>query len=360
MNTTLLKSHIQQYKQNQIKNKDHYFNDIEERKARKSFYQGYTKEKILKMTEEEFAEYLSKLWAMLIWGNKQYVADKIINDNGFDTLRKQLAELLWSGEPLEKRWDTFRMKIKGLGPAMVSELLCHVHPDQCMIWNRKANNAFQYLGIEAIPKYDYQITGEKYRDLCAIAKEILLIMREEGVEEADLLVVDYFMWDELQISPEKEKEGEDEKPDITEKEKPDVNVFKHNDIRDKLEEIGAFLGFDARTEQKVAEGSKVDTVWEMKVGNMGRILYVFEVQTKGSIDSLIVNLLKALNNPAVQGVVAVSDIEQLEKIKKHSADVVSLSKKIKYWDYEEVLRVYDSLAFVNETINRLGLVPQSF
>ncbi len=98
----------------------------------------------------------------------------------------------------------------------------------------------------------------------------------------------------------------------------------------------------------------------MKVGNMGRILYVFEVQTKGSIDSLIVNLLKALNNPAVQAVVAVSDKEQLEKIKRHSADVPNLGDKIKCWDYEEVLKVYDSLATVNETINRLGLVPGSF
>ena len=33
------------------------------------------------------------------------------------------------------------------------------------------------------------------------------------------------------------------------------------------------------------------------------------------MDSLILNLLKSLNNPAVQGVVAVSDKVQLERIK---------------------------------------------
>ena len=65
----------------------------------------------------------------------------------------------------------------------------------------------------------------------------------------------------------------------------------------------------------------------MKVGNMGRILYVFEVQTKGSIDSLLINLFKALNNPAVQGVVAVSDREQLEKIKKHSEMYLTSQKR---------------------------------
>ena len=44
------------------------------------------------MTEEEFLEYISKLWSMLIWGNKKYVVDKLIADNGFTALKKQLAE----------------------------------------------------------------------------------------------------------------------------------------------------------------------------------------------------------------------------------------------------------------------------
>ncbi len=110
----------------------------------------------------------------------------------------------------------------------------------------------------------------------------------------------------------------------------------------------------------MADGSKVDTVWESTIGNMGRVIYVFEVQTKGSIDSLIINLLKSLNNPAVQGVVAVSDAAQIEKIKKHSASVPGLSGKLKYWDYLEVLAIHDALALVNEKINSLGLVPQGF
>jgi len=90
---------------------------------------------------------------------------------------------------------------------------------------------------------------------------------------------------------------------------------------------------------------------------MGRVIYVFEVQTKGSIDSLIVNLLKSLNNPAVQGVVAVSDEKQLEKIRKHAAGVHGLREKLRYWNYERVLEVYDALESVNAEINSLGLVP---
>ena len=91
-----------------------------------------------------------------------------------------------------------------------------------------------------------------------------------------------------------------------------------------------------------------------------RQIYVFEVRTKGSTDGLILNLLKSLNNTAVQGVVAVSDAGQLEKIKKHAANVGDLSKKLRYWDYTEVLQIHEALEAVNESINSLGLVPESF
>jgi len=71
-------------------------------------------------------------------------------------------------------------------------------------------------------------------------------------------------------------------------------------------------------------------------------------------------LIKSLNNPAVQGVVAVSDISRLETIKKHALDVKDLRDKLEYWDVESVLKVHESLDFVNANINQLGLVPQGF
>src|SRR5262249_51431793 len=78
----------------------------------------------------------------------------------------------------------------------------------------------------------------------------------------------------------------------------------------------------------LGEGAKVDTVWEATIGNLGRVIYVFEVQTKGSIDSLIINLLKSLNNPAVQGIVAVSDLAQIERIKKEVATLIGPDQKV--------------------------------
>jgi len=91
---------------------------------------------------------------------------------------------------------------------------------------------------------------------------------------------------------------------------------------------------------------------------VGRVIYVFEVQTKGSIDSLLLNLLKSLNNPAVQGIVAVTDAAQIETIRKHASGVSGLARKLKFWDYKEVLQMHEALESVNESINSLGLVRQ--
>lgn len=75
---------------------------------------------------------------------------------------------------------------------------------------------------------------------------------------------------------------------------------------------------------------------------------------------MLLNLLKSLNNQAVQGIVAVTDKKQIETIKRHASGVAGLAEKLKYWDYKEVLQVHEALESVNEAINSLGLVPQGF
>ncbi len=364
MDLNLLKKHIKSYVKGIEEEHEKHVQDMAERKERKSFYQSWTKDRILTMGEEELYDYLAKLWAMLIWGNKHYVVDKLIKENGLDLAREELSELVWGRKDIIERWERLRKKIKGMGPAMMSEILCHAHPFEYMLWNRRAYVALNYLGVKNLPRYDYQMTGKKYAELSSVAKEIALELEKGGIENPDLLTVDYFIWDELQVEEnlsqiftKHKKTKEKETVDLDDTETSD---FIHNEVRDKLADVGRWLGFTSHIEIKVAEGSKVDTVWEATIGNMGRVIYVFEVQTKGSIDSLILNLLKSLNNPAVQGVVAVSDAAQLEKIEKHAVNVGDLSKKLKYWDYKEVLQIHEALQAVNESINSLGLVPQGF
>ncbi len=364
MNKELLHKDIAAYLKKKKSNPAEFNNDMREREERAAYYQSWTAERLQYMTADGLAEYLSKLWAMGIWGNKQYVVDKVISENGLPNVLKYLSALVWSTLPLLERWDTFRKEVKGIGPAMMSEILCYVHPTECMLWNRRAYVALNYLGVADLPRYNYQLTGQKYQDLCKTVAEIAKEMRALGDAEANFFTVDYFIWDESRVA-ENLTDIYKTQPTVA----PPANVdkvdnatsgFIHDEVRDKIADIGEWLGLQADTEKKVAGGAVVDAIWEATIGNMGRVIYVFEVQTKGSLDSLILNLLKSLNNPAVQGVVAVSDATQLEKIKAEVSGVAGLKDKLKYWNYVEVLAVHEALASVNEAINSLGLVPQSF
>lgn len=358
MNQIKLSSAIDESLKKRKANAAYYEENWSERKERKEYYQSFTKDRLLAMTEDQFLEYVSKLWSMLIWGNKKYVVDKMIADNGFAALKNRLAELLYGTNPIEKRWDVFLKSIKGMGPATISELLTYVNPNEYAIFNTTTTLCYSYLDIPDMPKYNYQYTGKKYVEVCTIAKEIARELKKSSAEDCDLLAVDYFLWDE--ILPLAEKKAS-EVP-VSEPKKPaTVSDSKslHDEIKGKLVDIGELLGFDSRSEVKITTGAVVDAVWEAKIGNMGKAIYVFEVQSKGSIDSLILNLKKAQSNAAVQAVVAVADEEQLAKIIRESAGVID-EKTLRTWDSEDVLAVYDSLVRAHESINKLALVPESF
>lgn len=359
MNHQKLQAAITEFVKKQKTNAAYYSENWTERKERKSYYQSYTKDRLLTMTGDEFSEYISKLWSMLIWGNKQYVVDKLIADNGFDNLKKQLVELLYGNKPIELRWNEFLKNAKGLGPATMSELLTYANPREYVIFNKTTILCFGYLDVPDMPKYNYQYTGKKYFEVCRIAKQISAMLSSAGADDSDLLAVDYFLWDEvLPFAEKKEPDAVTPAPKAEPISAKDSKSL-HDEIKEKLVAIGGLLGFESRPEVRITAGAVVDAVWEAKIGNMGKAIYVFEVQSKGSIDSLILNLKKAQSNAAVQAVVAVADEEQLAKIIKESKGVID-EKSLRTWDSEDVLAVFDSLARAHESINKLALVPESF
>lgn len=256
------------------------------------------------------------------WGNKKYVVDKLIADNGFFAIKKQLVELLYGTSSIEKRWDGFLKSIKGMDSVTISELLTYANPQEYVIFNKTTILCYDYLDIPDMPKYNYQYTGKKYVEVCTIAKEIAAELKKAGADDYDLLAVGYFMWDEILLFAEKNFSV----AHTTLETKKPVTVMDskslHNEIKEKLVAIGELLGFDSRSEVKITTGAVVDAVWEAKIGNMGKAIYVFEVQSKGSIDSLILNLKKAQSNAAVQAVAAVADEEQLAKIISESTGVI--------------------------------------
>ena len=358
MNNSKLQFAIAAFMKNKKTNAAYYDENWTERNERKAYYQSFTKDKLLAMSEENFFEYMSRLWSMVMWGNKRFVVDKLIADNGFETLKKQLAELLYGTAQFEKRWNIFLKSVKGIGPSTISELLTYTNPNEYILFNKTTILCYSYLDVPDMPKYNYQYTGKKFAEVCAIAKEISAALRAAGADDYDLLAVDYFLWDEVLPLAEK-KEPESQTPvTVTPKTASDSRSL-HEEIKENLVAIGELLGFESRSEIRITTGAVVDAVWEAKIGNMGKSIYVFEVQSKGSIDSLILNLKKAQSNAAVQAVVAVADEEQLAKIIRESAGVID-EKSLRTWNSDDVLAVYDSLARAHESINKLALVPESF
>lgn len=141
-----------------------------------------------------------------------------------------------------------------------------------------------------------------------------------------------------------------------------VDTEDHENIIMKLTEIGQVMGFEPTTEQEdilVAKGSKVDLVWKIQSPYV-RIKYVFEVQSKGSIKSLIINLFKSMNDKATKKVVVVSDHLQLEEVKKQVEEWSVISDDIKqkfvYLDIKTANQIHDHIEQLRAFKNNLELL----
>ena len=133
MNEKLYLSALSNYKKWADYNKTEVESECHERHAMCEEMQSYSKERLQNLSEEEFFNLIAPLWAMRMWGNKKYYLDNVIESNGMDLIREQLVNLFYGKTSIEKRWDEFREKIKGFGPAIISELLNKFNPNEYIL-----------------------------------------------------------------------------------------------------------------------------------------------------------------------------------------------------------------------------------
>jgi len=323
--------------------------DMIDRKEREIFFSKLDWQTPEELDEFKFGEIISKLWASQIWGNKDYLIKKIISQNGFENLKIELWNLLFADLDIAKRYNHFISVIKGLGPSSITELLCVTHPKEFGIWNVKARKALKILGFEKeLPVNKYKIDGEEYKKFNVILKQIAYKLEANGFREVDLLFVDYFLYEVSSIK-------------VVTKEVVVSKDFDHDEIVDQLVEIGEGLGFETEPKKKIGNGAIVDLIWRVKITNLGTIIYVFEVQRRGSIDSLIVNLQKAKRNASVQKLIVVSDQIQLEQIKKNIEGLSEdFRKDLSFWDVVDVEDTYQKLSEVKKSIEKLDLAKDEF
>ncbi len=330
-----------------------FVEELSSRERRREFVVNLlSKDKLKSLTEFEFGELVSKLWASSLWGNKDYLVQKIIDANGIEKIANELENLLYGEKEFAKRFDRFLKVIKGLGPATVTEILCLFDPQRYGIWNDKARKALKILNFGSLPLTKYKISGKEYERINSVFREIAGLLIRGGIKNADLLAVDYFLYE---IWFEETKKGTTSEDVMEEKE------FDHDEIKEFVRDIGNWLGFEVDVEKQIAPGARVDCIWMAKIANLGAVTYVFEVHKNGSIDSLILNLQKALNNPTVQKIIAVSDSKRIEKIKNEVRGLPENFRKVlTFWEVSDVIKTHERLAEVIKSISELELVKSKF
>jgi hypothetical protein len=338
-----------------------YQEDMAEQQARKELYERLLSlEGIDEMTEHEFGQVISSLWASRMWSNKGYFVEQLIQDNGLPRLRKGLKHLLWDDEPLVNRYDTFRKAIKGLGTASITELLAFNHPKSCGLWNDRARKALDVLGLaEVFPAiHKSQISGAEYQafnDLIGLIRDELA---RRGLRWLDLLDVNYYLYEVWQVNRENTGLTPEGVPlHIV----PPVYEFDHTEMVDQLVAIGQWLGFQAEKEKRVARGAQVDAVWQARIANLGVVTYVFEVQRHGSIDSLILNLQRAHNNPTVQRLIVVANYVDIEAVRHEIGSLPeSFRNSITFMEVGDVIRAAQLIDELSGIISKLDLVRSEF
>jgi hypothetical protein len=289
---------------------ERYREDIAERQQRQETFRELLNEPF---SEFQFSQVVRQLWAAQLWHNRDYLISQILKANGIDKLRKEWDLLLSGTGSPGRRYEQFVTQIKHMGPSMVTEILCYHEPEAAGVWNSVARTSLGWL-YDGDPLFrKYRLSGKEYDAFNELLRSVAEhLPAPDGDPRRNLLLLDYLLW-EIQDLAVAEKSGKPTPP------KPPVGEkSRHNELRDKVGEIGTGLGFDTDTEVDVAPGSTVDVVWRARIANLGSVAYVFEVQDKGSIDSLIVNLQQARSTLGARKLCVVSDREQIEKIQKRT------------------------------------------
>ncbi len=344
-NRSVLTSHIADFLA--YTHTEAYRQDLSVRERRIRFFQKILPQRLDGLSEADVEEVLGHLWASKMWGNRSYLVRKILEENSLDQLQQNLQMLYTLRDDPEEAYVRFLRNSRYWGPASITEVLTYIYPQRCFVWNRLIREAIRELDLgRIINPAKYTLSKDEYARLNKLAGLLQQELEKAGVKNADHLTVVFFLFNiakGITVS--------------------DVSLplegFDHDEIRDLIAAIGTNLGFDSETEVRIFKGARVDCVWRARIANLGTVTYVFEVHRSGSIDSLLLNLQKALSAPTVQKVIAVSDRVQLERIRAETEGLPeSFRRALRLWDVEDVIQTARAMERVAASIEQLGLLEQ--
>jgi len=370
-----IKNYIKQYLKWRGEQKE---KELTEREERVSWYKSKmgSPEKIENFTEKDLHELIEKLWALKFWRNKPYKVNKLIKDNGLDKLKTAFISLLYSNQPIAKKWDDFRKSIKGLGPSSLSEILTLVFPDLHGIMNAKPLTVLPYLGFlteRETKNISYGYTsGRDYEKFMQALRKVREELQNNGLPEADFIDVDFFIWYlfeyvfELRFKRDKktviksvlEIEETTTKPEFTIpiKETKAREITNHSEAEFILLKLGQILGYDTYSpdRNKEAYGQKLEDLISLEdisqfvipsffdtIKNIDviwfeeeRPVYCFEVEHTTGVTNGLVRLANVSQLNTKLFVVAPEEI--LEKF-------ITETKKLIFRKVKYIFRSYDDL-----------------
>ncbi len=244
--------------------------EIAERTA--LFKKLLTEDAIVNLTEKEFSEVIQNLWAINFWKKREYKISQLITENGIDNLRGNLVGLLHMPAPIESRYDQFRKSIKGMGPAMITEILITMFPDRYCLWNNKPMKVLPYLGMDnLLPEsvFKGQVNGPDYAKCIEVMKLVRDELKQGGIYGVGQEVIpgfwttDLFMWylwgekgDEIKATG-----GAKARLAVTEHPKPSLVIETHEEAQAVLLLLGKLSGYDTYTADPGSDTGKKFYEW---------------------------------------------------------------------------------------------------
>jgi hypothetical protein len=350
-----------------------------ERRARLAWYhKSLARDKVKKLSRDDFATLIKSLWATNIWKNKDYKAGRVIDDTGLDKLGISLEALLYGADPIEKRWDEFGAAAKGLGPSSVSEILAFFDPQQYAIVNLKPYRVLPRLDLPIKPVRD----GKSYKRAVEQIGKVKAQLEDSGVKDADFILTDFFIAYlfyhvfDLQYKREGEipkppPKGREEKPPAEPELPKRLSIDSHEAAEAVLLMLGNLLGYDTYTpdagrtykEQKLGD---IATLQELPDFTSPKIMdsvqnidvvwlkeewpeYFFEVEHSTGVTSGLLRIYQAEKIPAQFFIVAPQ--KELRRFQREveKAPFNRIKKKYQFRSYEELHDMYLATASFRKT-----------
>ena len=324
-----------------------------ERRIRSRYFNCvFSQDALTRLSDDEWGSWfrgvLEELWALEVFRDRDFRIREIMS-NGVSNLRNAFLTLLYGEEDLSSRYDGFMEKIKYVGTATLTEILCFTKPDEYPIWNRQVRNAINILNLSGdFPRkrdgsLKEHLNGSEYEQVVISLRSLLKRFIDEGLLY-NFAELDHFFW--MVSSGEIFKIQIPKKPSSRE-------------LQDMLKEIGEMLGFSASKEVDSPDGVyRHDVVWRTHPTH--RPIKVFEVERSRDRIEHALSALKHANDMWGSQLFLIVRSERDQKRAENLIEpklrgsFAEIGDKVIVWTYPKVIQIYNTIKQFQEPLRLLS------